>query len=137
MDDALLETWIQVVNETGAEYAVTLLIAGSLVTGHLTPTVRYRDWLREIGRRATITKSRQNLPSGTIGPISEQQADKARAEWDAAGFMGSETPPGQARFCLRDVAIGLPNSREGWTRLPFLVVSLESVDGFCPVRLKT
>ena len=137
MDDALLETWIQVVNETGAEYAVTLLIAGSLVTGHLTPTLRYRDWLREIGRRATITKSRQNLPGGTIGPISEQQADKARAEWDAAGFIGSETPPGQARFCLRDVAIGLPNSQEGWTRPPFLVVSLESVDGFCPVRLKT
>lgn len=137
MDDALLETWIQVVNETGAEYAVTLLIAGSLVTGHLTPTVRYRDWLREIGRRAAVTRSRQNLPSGTIGPISEQQADKARAEWNAAGFMASETPAGQVRFCLRDVAIGLPSSSEGWTRLPFLVVRLESVDGFCPVRLKT
>jgi hypothetical protein len=135
MDDALLDTWIQAVNETGTEYGVTLLVAGSLVTGHLTPTLRYRDWLHEVGRRASITRSRQRLPGGSIGPITEQQAARARAEWDTAHSTTSEDRLAGVRLCLRDVAVGLPSASEGWTHLPFLVVNLESVDGFCPVRL--
>jgi hypothetical protein len=136
MDDAMLETWIQAVNETGAEYGVTLLVSGSLITGHLTPTVRYRDWLREVGRRASITKTRQRLPSSQIGPITEQQADRARAEWDAAKHSADlDRPPGVTRFCVRDAAVGRLSGPEGWTHFPFLVLALDSVDGFSPVRL--
>src|SRR6185436_20632825 len=80
MDDARLETWIDTVNETGAEYGVTLMVGGWMVTGHLTPMVRYRDWLREVGRRASISKGRHRLPGGAIGPISEHQAAKPRED---------------------------------------------------------
>ena len=136
MDSDLLETWIVTVNETGAEYGLTLLVSGTLVTGHLTPSLRYRDWLREVGRRATITKSKQHLPGSGIGPITEQQAERARGEWLARHASDDEQEP-TARFCLRDVAVTCSADPSGWTHLPFLMVQLASVDGFSPVRLRT
>jgi hypothetical protein len=135
MDDALLETWIDHVNETGTEYGVTLLVGGWIVTGHITPMLRYRDWLKEVGRRATITKGRHRLPGGGIGPISENQAAKARAEWENAEEESLESSG--VRFCVRDAAIATSGASEGWGHLPFLVVKLSSVDAFSPVRLNT
>jgi hypothetical protein len=136
MSDALLSTWIEIVNETGEEYGVTLLVAGSIITGHLTPTLRYRDWLREVGRRASITRSRQRLPGGGIGPISEQQAARVRAEREGDDLLGGNAAAGGQYFCLRDAAVGRPGNDEGWTHLPFMVLRLDSVAGFSPVRLK-
>ena len=135
MDDALLETWIDQVNETGSEYGVTLLVGGWIVTGHLAPMVRYRDWLKEVGRRASITKGRHRLPGGPIGPISEQQAARARAEWEKSSEESLELSG--VRFCVRDAAIATSGTSDGWSYLPFLVVKLASVDAFSPVRLNT
>ena len=136
MDSDNLETWIVTVNETGAEYGLTLVVSGTLVTGHLTPSLRYRDWLREVGRRATITRSKQHLPGSGIGPISEQQAERARGEWQARPGADGEQEP-ISRFCLRDAAVTCSADPSGWTHLPFLMVRLASVDAFSPVRLKT
>lgn len=135
MDSDLLETWIVTVNETGAEYGITLLVAGTMITGHLTPPLRYREWLREVGRRAAVTKSRQHLPDSKIGPISQEQAARAGAEWQARPYTENEQEA-VSRFCLRDVSVSCSADPSGWARLPFLMVRLASVDAFSPVRLR-
>lgn len=134
MDDALLETWVQAVSESGEEYGVTLLVSGCLVTGHLTPMLRYHDWLRETGRRASLDPRHRRLPAGKIGPITEQQASRARAEWQAGARDFEQLQPPR-RLCLRDAAVGQPGSTTDWARLPFLVVDLGAVAAFSPVRL--
>jgi len=130
-----LDSWITEVNSVGTETAITLMVAGTTLTGYLTPTARYLAWLEEIASRATFGE--RNLPRSEIGPISEHQVEQARQAWQESARIG-EADEVSDSFCMRDVTLmGLGGQPTEWLRLPYMVVNRSAVAGFSPILVST
>lgn len=130
----LLETWVTEVNSLGTESAITLLVSGTMLTGFITPTHRYRTWLEEVASRAKFGE--RALPRSAIGPISERQSELARQAWEEAERDGT-AGASLEQFCLRDVTMMEHGAEAKWTRVPFLVVNRSAVNAFSPVLIST
>jgi hypothetical protein len=74
----------------------------------------------------------QALPDIPMGPISPEQAERARADYAAelseSGFDADETPE-FPQFAMRDVTIRT-GAGATWVRVPYLVVDTASVSAF-------
>jgi hypothetical protein len=127
-----LQDWVQVAEATGGEVGLTVLVSGVLVTGMLTPWPRYAAWSKEVTMRGMHETGPQALPDIPMGPISPEQAERARADYAAelseSGFDADETPE-FPQFAMRDVTIRT-GAGATWVRVPYLVVDTASVSAF-------
>lgn len=63
-----LNVWLRLVESVGTELPVTLLVSGTVVTGWLTPYLRWQNWVTEVVPRARLARSEVSLPARRMPP---------------------------------------------------------------------
>jgi hypothetical protein len=118
---------VRVVEQTGSEAAVTLLVQGAIVTGMLTPRTRYDAWVQEVTARAGFQGGRTKL-RGLMGPITEEQSDAIREKYERRHPDG---PPddGFDLFALRNATIQAGAAMHGPT-FPYLLINAYNVGAY-------
>jgi hypothetical protein len=141
----ITDTWVELVESTGIEMPVTLLVSGAVLVGTLTPWLRYAMWQQEVSLRATHEVGSLGLPVMKIGPISRDLAMQIAESWEERKLTRSLPPDYEnednqreltfPEFALRDaeIRIGIPQT---WRRYPFLVVRANTVQAMFPAEIR-
>lgn len=141
----ITDTWVELVESTGIEMPVTLLVSGAVLVGTLTPWLRYAMWQQEVSMRATHEVGELVLPVMKIGPISKELTKKIAESWEERKLTRSIPPDSEnednqqelsfPEFALRDaeIRIGIPRT---WRRYPFLVVRANAVQAMFPAEIR-
>jgi hypothetical protein len=133
-----LYIYLRLVEATGSEVGVTLLVSGVLITGILTPWARYTAWTKEITMRAVHERGPQGLPDVPMGPITPEITERVRAQWKAdaaeAGMNPDDFEPEYREFALRDVEIRA-GMKPLWAKAPYLVLATSEVAAFTPLLI--
>lgn len=119
--------WIQIIESQGVEVNVTLLVSGCIVTGVLTPILRYHRWVREVVGRALQQRGTFRIPPAEMGPISQEESNEVIAKWKEDYPENPEVDFNA--FCLRNAEIqaGAPVN---WEKRAYLVVATDHVAAF-------
>lgn len=118
-ESRLTDPFVQMVEQEGSEIGVTLIVAGRVVSGILTPRKRYFDWLRDSMDR-TLKAGGTATAIEEVGPMSEQQQDEVRAAF--LELHGDDPDLSFRELALRDVSLDY-----GRASLPFLLVETDFV----------
>lgn len=135
-----LDPFLDLVEREGVEISATLLVAGVVIVGHITPELRYRQWLdRHALLLATpapgLVRAAFELPP----PIADGETTQVRREWLARLQREGLDPRREHEIetvfdtlYLRgaEVRAGAP---ETWRRYPYLAVATSAVAAFTPV----
>ena len=117
-----IDILIRLVESSGAEVHVTILLHGVPVEGKLTSTLRFNRWAKETLQISAATGS--TIPAGESEPPrrDEAKAIKDRLDQDPMSETGrfEET-------CLRD-AIVKAGPRSTWQTYPYLLVAAGNID---------
>lgn len=130
----LVDVWLRLVNRTGSEIPVTLLVSGKRITGFLTPLERFRSWEREVLARASRTAEGFSFPSEGLGPITPEMSKKVQDLWPELERDLESEPSSTAGFtylCIRDATMHevVPVAS---SHFPMLLIAAPAVEGFMP-----
>ena len=123
-----LNIWMKLAEGAGAEFNVTLLVSGTVVTGWLTPLVRYRNWATEVLHRMRLGGGKVNLPTGRMPPIAQKEVDQAKAEYERFSDGGKHDVVFPI-MCLRNAQfrVGIPAERHTHG---YVLISTDAVSAF-------
>lgn len=123
-----LNIWMKLAEGAGAEFNVTLLVSGTMVTGWLTPLVRYRNWATEVLQRLRLGGGKVKLPTGGMPPIAQKEVDQAKAEYEKL-TDGGKLEVVFPILCLRNAQfrVGVPSERPTHG---YLLISTDAVNAF-------
>lgn len=122
----ITDPFVAFAEQAGVEIGVTLVIGGTVVTGHVTPIARYVQWFGEVFHRTALEGGRARL-TGTMSPMTPGQAEQIREDWarylELQGIEPDDVGSVSfSRFALRDAQIR-SGPLQQWTTLPYLLVS--------------
>jgi hypothetical protein len=123
-----LNPWIRMAEGVGAEFNVTLLVSGAVVTGWLTPLLRYRNWATEVLQRMRLAGGKVTLPIGRMAPIGLKEIEQAKAQYETLSEGGTQDVQFPI-FCLRNAQFrtGLPAERPTHS---YVVIATDAVSAF-------
>ena len=137
-----LDPFLDLVEREGVEISATLLVAGVVVVGHITPELRYRQWLDAhallIANPAGQVRAAFELPP----PISEAETAQVRREWLARLQREGLDPrrEHEVETVFDTLYLRGAEVRAGpagaWRRYPYLAVATSSVAVFTPVIVR-
>jgi hypothetical protein len=115
------------VESTGFEVPVTLVVSGTVIIGTLAPVRRYIDWQTEVLHRSargggTFIATTQEMPGPT-----ETQRQAVEDSWRER--VGDLDPADEVSFpeiCLRNAEVR-SGAASTWQRCPFLLVQSDLV----------
>ncbi|GEM_PF-5266624 len=128
-DSSILDGLAKLVNETGIEIAVTLLVGGAVVSGLLTATQRFLAW-----HQTQIDRLSSTAPDTVVdayegaGPPTTREIDEIVAAWRSSVQRG-DAPGRFPALVLRDVFV-LSSGGTAPVQYPFLLIRSAAVDGF-------
>ncbi len=114
-----IESHLLLVEKSGVEMPLTLLVQGQFISGHLTAWANYTRWAKEVMMRTAITGSESLTRVPPPSPeIAAQQARDFKARHAEAKDADSVAAP---VFALRNArAENGPGLM--WKRFPYLVI---------------
>jgi hypothetical protein len=130
----ILNRWIRYVEYTGHELAVTLLVGGTTISGHLTPRLRYDEWVKEILLRAGYEGGKMSLPSVEMPPISAELTQRIQESWGDREAIADDEDfddpvQGFGPGCvLRNAEVRPPGPAIHWQTYPYLHIQISAVD---------
>jgi hypothetical protein len=130
--------WIREVEETGGARGITVLAAGSVISGTLCPFSRYARWRDELHRRAVLAGGRFGVPAIEIPPLTEAERGECRREWQhrlTAARAAQGFPSDDEELSGLFDYFALANARIRLDRYEFIVVATASVGAYYPGQL--
>lgn len=124
----LIDFAFSVVQATGDDFAVTLVVSGVVITGLITPWIRYQRWERETLMRTSYEGGHFVLPTQEAPPYPVETRKQDAAEWKEMHGAIRFSPD---RFCVSNAELQT-GMRLYWVRVPFLVVKSAAVEAFSP-----
>ncbi|HEX3234130.1 MAG TPA: hypothetical protein VHR41_08015 [Gemmatimonadales bacterium] len=131
--------WIREVEEVGYQRAITVVVAGEVISGSLCPFGRYTRWRDECDRRAGLAGGRLEIPVIEIPPLTEEERADFRGEW----AVRLATARAEQGFPSDDEALrglfdyfAVSNARLRMDKYEFLVVKTADVGAFYPGLLE-
>lgn len=131
------------VERDGWEIGVTLLVGGVIITGTLTPAIRYHEWAAS---HVEIAAALGGLTTQTtaVPAITAEEAQRARDAWRAtlaSEGLDPDSEEGQAAR-LRLGAVYLRNAiveagplrGAGWRQYSFLAIATHAVQACTPMN---
>ena len=108
-----LETLVGIVEETGTEVPVTLLVPGGILMGRLTSMKEYQAWYQAI-MKAALDSTTEKVSKGTAKSLlSATSVASPRGEF----------------FALKGAQVRM-GTRDGWQMLDFILVDPSTLIGF-------
>jgi hypothetical protein len=131
--------WIRQVEEIAGERAITILVAGQVISGTLCPFGRYTRWRDELEHRVRLAGGRIEIPVIEIPSLTLEERQEFRQEWAVRlaaaraehGFPSDdEELPGLFDY------FALSNARMRMDKYEFVVVKTADVGAFYPGLLE-
>lgn len=120
-----LQAFIGLVERTGAEIPVILIVSGREVHGHLTPYRRFQGFIKEF---FDAVEEGKPLTATEAGPIPHEEIDELLDEREELDSGEEEADIAYKSFVLRDATVrtGVPATN---LQRNYLVLDATSVDG--------
>jgi hypothetical protein len=121
----IFDRWALTVQSTGTEVTCTLVVQGTIISGHLTATSRYQDWE---DRSVAITFAMGNGgQENTAEPPTADERARIAVLWDDEHGEAGFTEWSPAVLCLRNATIMSPI---GPFTHAFLLIDADTVSAF-------
>jgi hypothetical protein len=137
MDNGLLaDRLAYIVESSGSELAVTIIVDGTIITGMLCSFRRYLRWDTEVGARSLYGTQRL---SGPMKHADESEMLEIRNAWlererEWRAEHGDEPfAPAFVELCVRNAQVRVGASST-WVTLPYLAIDGRNVSGIWPER---
>jgi hypothetical protein len=117
------------VESTGLEISVTLLVSGMVITGILCPVARYVRWQNEVMNRAARGGGKFS-GSALMQPPTPEQTQEIAEKWQARD-LPDEGPIAFPEICVRNAEIQSGHAMT-WRKHPYLLIAAAQIGAVVP-----
>lgn len=122
----VINEWIRLVESSGFEMGVTLILHGVIVTGTLTPLTQYAAWFTEVLNRTTASARGQSSAGGIMPAMTIEQSEEVRRSWKQRMRGEDMDDVVFARCALKNVTLHQGHALLA-VRFPYLLVNAAAV----------
>lgn len=119
------DQFAQLVEESGAEIGVTLLVNGVLIEGILTPLERWTEWT------VAALSGTPNRQAARAPALTQEESEKLKKNWERRyAHLKGNVELTYDRICLRNATIQTVPNPEYWPTWPYMLIETLSIDAF-------